>query len=65
MDESYALQAEQEMWDEIVKNDPGCRHEERALDGRCAHCSRTDDGERYPGERAAQRAVDAGKWEEA
>jgi hypothetical protein len=22
----------------------GCRHEERALDGRCAYCSRTDDG---------------------
>lgn len=27
---------------------PVCRHEERAADGRCAHCSRTDDGHEDP-----------------
>lgn len=30
----------------------GCRHEERTLDGGCAHCSRTDDGYLDPREEA-------------
>jgi hypothetical protein len=51
---------------QVRLEDARCDHRERALDGRCAFCSRTDDGEeRHPGQREAMRAVQAGAWDEA
>lgn len=66
MDESWALQAEREMWDEIVANDPSLDNTEEvaaAIEREELRIAQIEGGENdVPG---WVRAVEAGAWEEA